>query len=363
MIPLVDLAREDAVIGRDLDSAVRRVRLRGRYILDEELKAFEEEFARYIGVSHAVGMNSGSDALFIALRALGIGPGDEVITVSHTFISTVDAVLRNGAKPVFVDIDPATYCMDPDAVEKAITGRTRAIIPVHLYGHPADLAPIRELANQNGISLVEDACQAHGSLYRGRMVGGISDIGCFSFYPTKNLGSWGDGGCVVTDNHKLAERVRMTRNYGQAKRNDHRCVGINSRLDEIQAAILREKLVHLDEWNNRRRAAARSYGVALEGAALTLPFENTYARHVYHLFVVRTSQRDRLAACLAGKGIQTGIHYPTPVHKQYAYKNYRTTVLPVTERLTGEILSLPMHPWITTEEIDEIAGAVTACLK
>jgi dTDP-4-amino-4,6-dideoxygalactose transaminase len=362
MIPFVDLTREDAEMGMILDKAIRRVRNSGRYILNGEVKAFEVEFARYIGADYAVGVNSGSDALFLAIQGLGIKPGDEVITVSHTFASTVDAIVRNGATPVFVDIDPETYCMDPDAVVHSITQRTRGIIPVHLYGHPVDLDPIRELVTDHQIVMVEDACQAHGSRYHGRTVGGLSEAGCFSFYPTKNLGSWGDGGCVVTNDHALAERIRMLRNYGQINKYDHRCVGINSRLDEMQAAILREKLVHLDEWNDRRHAAAREYQDALEGFELILPVEKTFAYHVYHLYVVRSSRRDRLAAALTGSGIQTGIHYPIPIHQQYAYRKYGNTLLPMTEQVAGEILSLPMHPWITLEEIYEVTRKVIGCL-
>jgi dTDP-4-amino-4,6-dideoxygalactose transaminase len=361
MIPFVDLTREDACIGMVLDKAVRRVRNRGSFILGEEVKAFEAEFARYVGVEYAVAVNSGSDALFIALRGLGIKPGDEVITVSHTFISTVDAIVRNGATPVFVDIDPTTYCMDPDALGNSITQRTRAVIPVHLYGHPVDLNPIREIAADHQMAVVEDACQAHGSRYHGRHVGSLSDAGCFSFYPTKNLGSWGDGGCVMTNDPLLADRFRMIRNYGQKDKYEHQCVGINSRLDELQAAILREKLKLLDLWNDRRRAAAKAYQDALEYTQLILPVEETFARHVYHLYVVRSSQRDRLAATLAGHGIQTGIHYPIPVHRQYAYRKHGSITLPVTERVVDEILSLPMHPWITEAEIEEITRMVTAC--
>jgi dTDP-4-amino-4,6-dideoxygalactose transaminase len=362
MIPFVDLTREEVLIGRALEDAVRRVRNQGRYILGGELEAFEKEFSRYTGADYAVGVNSGSDALLIALRGLGIKPGDEVITVSHTFISTVDAIVRNGATPVFVDINPATCCMDPDAVARSITERTRAVIPVHLYGHPVDLDPIREMASDHQIAVVEDACQAHGSRYRGRQVGGLSDAGCFSFYPTKNLGAWGDGGCVVTNNHELADRLRMLRNYGQEDKYDHQCVGFNSRLDELQAAILREKLIHLDAWNDRRRAVAQAYGDALESNRLILPVEETFARHVYHLYVIRSPHRDRLAKLLGERGIQTGIHYPIPVHRQFAYRKHRDTVLPVTERVAGEILSLPMHPWMTGEEIAEVTRTVTACL-
>lgn len=362
MISFVDLTREEVFIGRALDDAIQRVRNCGRYILGEELEAFEAEFSHYIGTRYAVGVNSGSDALLLSLRGLGIERGDEVITVSHTFISTVDAIVRNGATPVFVDIDPRTFCMDQDAVKHAITSSTRAIIPVHLYGHPVNLDPILELASEHQIAVVEDACQAHGSRYQGRRVGGLSDAGCFSFYPTKNLGGWGDGGCVVTNDSEVADRIRMLRNYGQEDKHNHRCIGINSRLDELQAAILREKLIYLDDWNNQRRAVAQSYHDALDGTSLILPVEESYASHVYHLYVLRSPHRDRLAAALAERGIQTGIHYPVPVHRQFAYRNYGYASLPVTERVAGEILSLPMHPWMTGSEIEEVTRTVTECL-
>ena len=252
--------------------------------------------------------------------------------------------------------------MDPNAVAQSITSSTRAIIPVHLYGHPVNLDPILELASEHQIAVVEDACQAHGSRYQGRRVGGLSDAGCFSFYPTKNLGAWGDGGCVVTNDPEVADRIRMLRNYGQEDKYNHRCVGINSRLDELQAAILREKLIYLDDWNNQRRAVAQAYHDALDGTSLILPVEESYACHVYHLYVLQSSHRDRLAAALAERGIQTGIHYPIPVHQQFAYRNYRNASLPVTERVAGEILSLPMHPWMTGSEIEEVTRTVTECL-
>jgi dTDP-4-amino-4,6-dideoxygalactose transaminase len=359
MIPLVDLRREGSCAGREIDAAIRRVRDRGSYILGEELAAFETEFSRYIGVDHAIGVNSGSDALYLVLRGLGVGDGDEVCTVSHTFVSTVDAITRNGATPVFVEIDPVTCCMDPDAFARAITSRTRVVIPVHLYGHPADLGPIRDLATNYQIAVVEDACQAHGALYHGRRVGGLSDAGCFSFYPTKNLGAIGDGGCIVTNDHDLAEKVRILRNYGQKVKNEHQCIGINSRLDEVQAAVLRVKLPFLDTWNDQRRYVARAYREGLEETDLILPSEQMYGHHVYHLYVVRSRDRDRLAAHLNRCGIQSAIHYPIPVHRQMSYRLQEAlTYLPITDHIAAEILSLPMHPWLTDEEIKEVTEAV-----
>jgi dTDP-4-amino-4,6-dideoxygalactose transaminase len=363
MIPLVDLTRGDTTTRQEISAAICRVSERGSFILGEELAAFEAEFSRYLGVDHVVGVNSGSDALFLALRSLGIGQGDEVCTVSHTFVSTVDAIVRNGAIPVFVDIDPVTCCMDPGLLKRAITTRTRAVIPVHLYGHPADLDPIRELAAGHHIAVIEDACQAHGAQYRGRRVGGQSEMGCFSFYPSKNLGAFGDAGCVVTNNREYADRVRMLRNYGREEKHFHRCIGVNSRLDEVQAAVLRAKLPHLDTWNDRRRSVARTYREGLEGTGLGLPAELPYAYHVYHLYVVRSPHRDRLSTDLARKGVQTGVHYPVPVHRQFSYRDYADFfILPVTEQVAGEVLSLPMHPWLNDAEIEKVIRTIKSCV-
>ncbi|MFA5295492.1 MAG: DegT/DnrJ/EryC1/StrS family aminotransferase [Methanoregulaceae archaeon] len=358
MIPLLDLKREASSAGRVIGAAIQRVRERGNYILGEELAAFEDEFSRFIGVDHTIGVNSGSDALFLTFQALRVGRGDEVCTVSHTFVSTVDAITRNRATPVFVDIDPVTYTMDPEAFARAITPRTRAVIPVHLYGHPVDLDPIRELAGDHQIAVIEDACQAHGAVYKGRRVGGLSDAGCFSFYPTKNLGALGDGGCIVTNDRDLAERLRMLRNYGQRGKYEHECIGINSRLDEIQAAVLREKLPFLEKWNHQRRRVAQAYREGLEKTDLILPEEIEYAHHVYHLYVIRSGDRNRLAAHFSHCGIQTSIHYPIPVHRQKAYQSDGVPKsLPMTDLVSDEILSLPMHPWLEEGEIDKVIDA------
>jgi dTDP-4-amino-4,6-dideoxygalactose transaminase len=271
-------------------------------------------------------------------------------------ISSVDAVTRNGAKPVFADVDPVTYTLDPKGLEVKITAKTKAILPVHLYGHPVDMAPLMKFANKHGLYVIEDACQAHGSMYNGKHVGGIGTIGCFSFYPTKNLGGYGDGGMVVTDDAAVAEQLRKLRNYGQAQRYYHEFVGINSRLDELQAAVLRVKLHYLDKWNERRRNAASIYRELLCEEA-DLPIEREYARHVFHLYVVRHQQRDRLQQFLANRGIQTLIHYPVPVHKQKAYSQ-TGAYLPVTERVCQEIISLPINPWINDEEIMQVALAI-----
>ena len=359
MISFVDLKGEYAEISREITQAVQRVLKNGWFILGEEVERFESEFSGYVGSKYGIGMNSGSDALFLVLKALGIGEGDEVITVSHTFISTADAIVRNGAKPVFVDIEPDTYCIDVSGIEERITNKTRAILPVHLYGHPSDMEPIMEIAGRHGLRVVEDACQAHGAEYKGRKAGSIGDVGCFSFYPIKNLGAYGDGGMVVTDNEELAAKLKMLRNYGQPVKYHHDFIGINSRLDEIQAAILRVKLKYLNEWNEKRRGVAGLYDELLRNSPVTTPVERKYAKHIYHLYVVRHKNRDRLQQDMLDNGIQTQIHYPIPVHKQEAYLGLASGVeLPVTEKTCGEILSLPMHPYLREDEIMAVAECI-----
>ena len=361
MIEFVCLKREQEALADEVRGAVDRVLRRGWFILGEELEAFEAEFARYIGVEFAVGLNSGSDAILLALRALGVGEGDEVITPSHTFISTVDGIVRNGARPVFVDIDPQTFCLDPARIEERITQRTKAIMPVHLYGQPADMESIVALARRRGLFVVEDSCQAHGALYRGTKVGGIGHVGCFSFYPTKNLGAYGDGGMVTTNDEEIAARLRLLRNYGQPRKYEHVLVGINSRLDEMQAAVLRVKLRYLDEWNERRRKSASLYDELLSDAGVVTPVELPHVKHVYHLYVIRTKNRDALQRRLAEQGVQSQIHYPIPVHRQEAYAHMGSGVdLPVTDRACDEVLSLPMHPWLVPEEARRVAAIVAA---
>lgn len=359
MISFVDLRREHAEADQEISLAIDRVLKSGWFILGKEVEQFEAEFSKYIGTKYAIGVNSGSDALYLALWALGIGKGDEVLTVSHTFISTADAIVRNGAKPVFVDVDADTYCIDAAKIEERITKKTKAIVPVHLYGHPADMQPIREIARRYKLNVVEDACQAHGAEYKGKKAGSLGDIACFSFYPVKNLGAYGDGGMAVTDDEELATRLKMLRNYGQSRKYYHDFVGVNSRLDEIQAAILRVKLKHLDEWNEKRRKAARLYDRLLKGIDIVLPVEKKYAKHVYHLYVIRCKERDKLQQRLLANGIQTQIHYPIPVHKQKAYLELgHTAKLPITERICNEILSLPMHPSLSQREVRYVAEAV-----
>jgi len=363
-VDFVDLMREYQQIGDDLTAAFQRVMAKGVFILGEELEAFEEEFARYLGVKHAVGVGSGSEALYLALKALGIGKGDEVITVSHTFISTADAVLRNCAKPVFVDIEEKTYCMDPEKIEERITENTKAIIPVHLYGHPADMDRILALAKKHGLFVVEDACQAHGAEYRGVRVGALGDVGCFSFYPTKNLGGYGDGGMVVTHSDEVAKKITCLRNYGRIKKDISEYLGVNSRLDEMQAAFLRVKLSHLDKWNEMRRRAAKLYDETLVGTDLVLPLEAEYARHVYHLYVVRSRRRDQLRERLEQEGIKSGIHYPVPIHLQPIYqKLVEGNSLSVTEKVCQEILSLPIYAAIEERTIKAVVSAITRFYK
>lgn len=371
-VPLVDLAGQTAQVRREIDAAIRRTLDSGWYILGREVAAFEREFAGYVARHcddgktsvHCVGVNSGTDALQLALWACEVGPGDEVITVSHTAVATAAAITLVGATPVFVDVDPLTYTMDPAALTRAITRRTKAIIPVHLYGHPAEMGMILEIAQRAGLRVIEDCAQAHGARYRGRHVGVWGDLGCFSFYPTKNLGALGDGGAVVSRDPTLAERVRLLREYGWTPQARYvsQTQGMNSRLDEMQAAILRVKLPYLDRWNDMRRRMALAYASYLpEG--VRLPVERTDAHHVYHLYVVRTAARaaarDALRAKLQAAGIGTAIHYPVPIHQQPGYAAYATRPLPYTEQVAAEILSLPMHPLLTEAQVQRVGQAVT----
>jgi len=359
MIPFINLKEEYKVLSKELNPKIHGILKNGFFILGEEVRKFEEEFSNYLGTKYGVSVNSGSDALFLAIRSLGIGIGDEVITVSHTFISSVDAIVRNGAKPVFVDIQYDTYCMDVSEIEKKVTKKTKAILVVHLYGNPADMDPIYKLAEKLDIFLIEDACQAHGAEYKGIKVGGIGDIGCFSFYPTKNLGAYGDGGMIVTDDSELAERLKQLRNYGQPKKYYHNFIGFNSRLDELQASILRVKLRYLDDWNERRKKIAEIYNKHLQNSNLILPVEKKYSKYVYHLYVIRSRNRDFLKNELFKRGIQTQINYPIPVHKQKAYLNsFRKVKLPVTEEICSEILSLPLHPFLKDHEVIYIAEMI-----
>ena len=329
----------------EIDAAISRVLDGGRYILADEVKAFEQEFASYLGILYAVGVGSGTEALHLALAACGIVPGDEVITVSHTAVATVAAVELAGARPVFVDIDPETFTLDPTKLEAAITSRTRAVIPVHLYGHPVDMGAIMAIARRRNLRVIEDCAQAHGAIGDGKRVGVCGDAGCFSFYPTKNLGAIGDGGMVVTKDGAIASKIRLLREYGWKERNKSDIPGWNSRLDEIQAAILRVKLRYLDADNSARTLIAGEYSKALTDSDLALPAARDGVTHAWHQFVVRSSRRDALWKYLNENGVSTLIHYPIPVHLQPAYRGRTGDLnLPETERAAREVLSLPIYP-------------------
>jgi dTDP-4-amino-4,6-dideoxygalactose transaminase len=359
MIPFVDLGAQHRAIRSELDQAVARVLDRTQFVLGAEVEAFEAEFAAYCGVDHGVGLNSGTSALHLALRAAGVGPGDEVITVSYSFVATVAAILQAGATPILVEIDPATKLIDPAAVERAISRRTKAVIPVHLYGHCADMDAIMAIARRRNITVVEDAAQAHGALLGGRRAGSLGHIACFSFYPTKNLGACGEAGAVVTGDAALAAEVRILRDQGQRRKYDHVRVGYNERLDAIQAAILRVKLRRLDEWNAARRVLAAEYRSALEGA-VDLVAETPGRTPVYHLFTIFTPRRDALRRHLEAAGIGTGIHYPVPVHLQegYAHLGYGQGALPITEAACRDTLSLPLYPELSRDDVRTVAGRV-----
>jgi dTDP-3-amino-3,4,6-trideoxy-alpha-D-glucose transaminase len=367
MITAFDLTRQYAAIADEINTAIARVLQRGHFILGEEVAAFEQEFAAACGAAYAVAVGSGTEALHLALVSCGIGPGDEVITVSHTAVATVAAVEMAGARPVLVDVEPLRYTMDPAGLEERITSRTRAILPVHLYGCPADLAPVLEIARRHNLIVIEDCAQAHGALYQGHPVGSWGHIAAFSFYPTKNLGAYGDGGAIVTSDPSLAERARLLREYGWAERYISHIKGVNSRLDELQAAILRVKLRYLERWNKRRRQIAHLYTARLAGSdpALVLPLEPQKARHVYHLYVVRHPQRDALRAFLRERDIGTLVHYPVPVHLQPAYADleYKEGSLPVTETVAREVLSLPMYPELSDDEVLTVADAVLSFVR
>ncbi len=365
MVPFLVLIRQYRRIEEEILSVQKRVLEKGRFILGEGVSNLEEEFARYCGVRYGVGVGSGTDALFLALKAAGIGEGDEVVTVSHTFVATAFAISLSGATPVFIDIDPETSTMDPNALEDFLKKRKRkgrgrrrikALLPVHLYGHPAEMDAIMDIADRYHLMVIEDACQAHGAEYQGQRVGSIGAMGCFSFYPTKNLGAYGDGGMVVTDHKPYYERLRLLRCYGEKRKYEHILKGWNSRLDEVQAAILRVKLKYLDQWNGERRKKALMYKRLLANVDVILPFEKEQARHVYHLFVIRAKRRNALQAFLKEQGIETLIHYPIPIHLQKAFSGlrYRKGSLPVTERCAREVLSLPLFPELSSEEMREV---------
>jgi dTDP-4-amino-4,6-dideoxygalactose transaminase len=342
----------------EIDTAIHTVLESGWYVLGRETEAFEREFAAYVGVDHAVGVGSGTEALHLALTACDVGVGDEVITVSHTAVATVAAIELAGATPVFADIEDRYYTLDPAGLERLITPRTRAIIPVHLYGQAADLDPITEVAGRHGLTVIEDCAQAHGARYRDRPAGRFGALACFSFYPTKNLGAIGDGGMVVTGDARLAGKVRLLREYGWAERYVSQITGWNSRLDEIQAAVLRVKLRHLDADNAARGRIAGAYSAALSGCGLRLPATRPGGSHVFHLYAVRNGEREALRQHLQRSGIAAGIHYPVPVHKQPAYISRFPAGLPITERVANEVLSLPIYPELKNDEVGAVIDAV-----
>ncbi len=359
-IPVFDLKRQYKYLKTELDNAFTNVFESGAFVLGENVRLFEEEFANYLGAGFAVGVGSGTEALHLSLKACDIGPGDEVITVPNTAVPTISAISFAGARPVLVDVTPDTYTIDTKKIEKKITNKTKAILPVHLYGHTAEMEQIMRLAKAHNLRIIEDACQAHGAQYNGKNAGTLGDIGCFSFYPTKNLGAYGDGGIVVTNNEELYNKLIMLRNYGEVKKFTSKIEGFNSRLDEIQAAVLRVKLKHLDTWTNRRREIATLYQQLLFNSKVQLPCERQWAKHVYHLFVIRINKRDALKDYLQERGVGTHIHYPIPIHLQEAYEKlgYKTGDFPISERNAGEILSLPIYPELTTEEIEEVASLI-----
>ena len=363
-VPFVDLQAQYRSIKSEIDEAIHRVLDTSAFVLGREVEAFERAFAEYVGARECVGVSNGTAAIQLALTACGVGQGQEVIVPANTFFATAEAVSTAGAEPVFVDCDADSCTIDPNKIEAAITGRTRAIIPVHLYGQPADLDPVFEIAARRNLFVIEDAAQAHGALYRGRRVGALARAGCFSFYPGKNLGAYGEGGAVVTNDLEVARRVRLLRDHGSERKYHHELVGYNFRLEGIQGAVLSVKLKYLDTWNDQRRAHAARYRELLApldaSGALTLPRESLYARHVYHLFVVQTNARDELQRQLNDAGVQTGIHYPVPVHLQPAYAalGHSEGDFPRAEEQSRRVLSLPMFAELTGEQIEHVAEVI-----
>ncbi|PPK75693.1 dTDP-4-amino-4,6-dideoxygalactose transaminase [Methylobacter tundripaludum] len=360
MIPFVDLKAQYTGIKDEVNAAILGVLDTCQFTLGSEVAAFEEEFATYSQAQYGIGVNTGTSALHLALLAAGIGPGDEVITVPFTFVATVAAIYYTGATPVFVDIDPRTFTIDVKAIEAAITDKTKAILPVHLYGQPADMDPILDIAKRHGLVVIEDAAQAHGAEYKGKRVGSIGDMGCFSFYPGKNLGAYGEGGMVVTSNPEYTRTIRMLRDWGAEQKYQHVLKGYNFRLEGIQGAVLRVKLRHLEAWTEARRAAAAHYNELMSDSGVATPEAMPYARHVYHIYAIRTQQRSEWQQALQDKGIQTGIHYPIPVHLLPAYADlgYTQGDFPHSEQAANEVLSLPMFAELSPAQCKEVSKAV-----
>jgi dTDP-4-amino-4,6-dideoxygalactose transaminase len=364
-IPFVDLQTQYQALRLELEPALKSVLERGAFIMGAELEAFERAFADYLGIRHCLGVATGTDALELALRALDLGAGDEVITVPYTFIATTEAISHVGATIRWVDVDPRTYNLDPARLEAAITPRTRAVLPVHLYGQPADMDPILAIARRHGLKIIEDCAQAHGARYHGRRVGTFGDLACFSFYPGKNLGAYGDGGAVVTNDDALAKRVALLRNHGQQSKYVHVIEGWCHRLDNLQAAVLGVKLRHLDDWNSCRRQAAAGYDSRLRDLpGVVTPYVLPGVEPVFHLYVIQVPNRDRVQAALQAEGIGTGIHYPIPLHQQpaYAHLGHKPQDFPTSAGLASKILSLPMFPEITAEQIDVVVATLRTAL-
>jgi dTDP-4-amino-4,6-dideoxygalactose transaminase len=359
-VPFLDLKAQYRSIKPEIDAAIQKILDTTQFVLGDEVAAFEKEFAAYGGAKHGIAVNSGTSALHLAMLAAGIGPGDEVITVPNTFVATVAAVRYTGARAVYVDIDPARFTMDPARVEAAIGPKTKAILPVHLYGQPADMDPILDVARRRGLLVIEDAAQAHGARYKGRPVGSLGDLACFSFYPGKNLGAYGEGGLVLTSNDEYANKIRMLRDWGAEKKYHHVLAGYNYRMEGMQGAILRVKLRYLEAWTEARRAHAARYRTLLADCGVGIPAEAADARHVWHVYAVRTRERDAVMKALGEQGIQTGIHYPIPVHLQPAYADaaYARGSFPLAEKAADEVTSLPMYPELTEEQMQLVAGAL-----
>ncbi|MDD2702616.1 MAG: DegT/DnrJ/EryC1/StrS family aminotransferase [Candidatus Omnitrophica bacterium] len=370
-VPFLDLQAQYREVKKDVNSALRRIFRRSDFILGEEERLFEREFARYCGRKFGIGVNSGTDALILSLRAMGIGAGDEVIVPAFTFIATASSVSLAGATPVFVDVDEQTLNIDAGRIERALTKKTRAVIPVHLFGQPADMIPLLKIARKHNLKVIEDAAQAHGALYyeggkgkargAGRKTGSMGDAGCFSFYPTKNLGGAGDGGMIVLDDERLYQRLIMLRDNGRKSRYEHRIIGYNSRLDTLQAAVLGSKLKRLDAWNDRRRICARMYTDLLQDISGVNVFdESDYARHVYHIYCMRTPDRDGLVGHLKKNGVGVMVHYPIPLHLQEAYRflGYKRGDFPAAEKAAKEIISLPMHPFLKNSQIRFVVSLI-----
>jgi len=359
-VPLIDLVAQYQSIREEIDHAIHDVLERGTFILGPQVAAFEKEIATYLGVRYAIGVASGTDALLLALRACGVGAEDEVIVPSYTFFATAEAVSQVGATPVFVDIDPQTYCLDVTQLEARISSRTKAIIPVHLYGHPVDMGPILELKNQRGLKVIEDNAQALGAEYQGHKTGSLGDAGCLSFFPSKNLGGYGDGGMVVTNDPQVAETVRKLRTHGWQTKYHPEMIGFNSRLDELQAAVLRAKLRHLDAWNKRRREIAESYRVFLADSEIGLPWEEADVKHVYHLYIIRVKDRKAVQQHLKSLGIASGIYYPLPLHQVEPYRHFRYApgAFDEAERAAQETLAIPLYPEMTEDQIKAAASGV-----